>query len=106
MPRFDLGPFTATDRVKMEVQPPEGYEDSAICDRCELENADGAKLITYVNYEHVGHLLAAAVRRLYVNVNDETLLVYLVCGHCGHIRQISEGPILVAADSNGQICCD
>ena len=88
----------------MEVQPPEGYEDSEICDRCELEQADGAKLITYVNDEHVGHMLAAAVRRLYVYVNDETLLVYLVCGHCGHIRQISEGPILVAADSNGQIC--
>ena len=84
MPQFDLGPFTATDRVKMEVQPPEGYEDSEICDRCELEKADGVKLITYVN--------------------DETLLVYLVCGHCGHIRQISEGPILVAADSNSQIC--
>ena len=54
MPQFDLGPFTATDRVKMEVQPPEGYEDGEICDRCELEKADGAKLITYVNDEHVG----------------------------------------------------
>ena len=93
MTQLSRHPFDDTDRVKLEVQPPEGYHDAEICERCERESADGAKFITYVNDEFVGHMLAALVKRLYVYVNNEVLMVYLVCGYCGHIRQISEGPI-------------
>ena len=104
MAKQDLSIFDNSERVTIQIISPQDCGESDTCDRCETDAAASAKLVLCVPGEASGHLSFARVKRLHVRVADEFHRTYAVCGQCGNIRQIDEGPELAEPPDDGFDC--